>query len=174
MIPWGFALDDPVGEARLAVAWCRAFECDGWIVNAEDAYEGPANYWKTPAYLSEFRRLAPSAPLGLSYIGEGWPHRDFPIWDWEDEGAALLPQCYWANEATSIFRSRDAALRAGLSPTSLCYGLGTSAFTVPYPADRYVEELNAVDNERTKASFNVWLLDSTSDDYLRTLSQVRR
>lgn len=151
---------------------CKRYGLDGYIGNAEDAYEGPANYWKTPAFLDEFRRLAPNAPLGLSYIGEGQPHRDFPIWDWEDEGAALLPQCYWAAEATSIFRSLEAAIRANLNPLSLCYSLGTSSFAAQYPSWTYLDELNAV--ARIRASFNVWLLDSTTDDYLRTLALVRR
>ncbi len=172
VVPWGWIEGDPEAEATLAVNLCRKYGVDGWIVDAEDPYEGPSNYWKTPSYLNAFRRLAPHAPLGCSYIGDGFPHRDFPLWDWEDEGAAMLPQCYWSTSATGIGNSLAAAKRAGLAQSSLCYTLGTSSFEFPYSAWTYVDELNSV--ARVKASFNVWLLESTTDDYLRTLAQVRR
>jgi hypothetical protein len=162
-----------VEEARLAVSLCKRYGLDGYIANAEAPYEGPANYWKTPAFLKEFRRLAPHAPLALSYIGDGNPHRDFPIWDWEDEGAALMPQCYWSDMATSIWPSWHAAVRANLDSRRLVYSLGTSGFAQPYPTGEYVQELNLVP-WRQQASFNVWLLESTTDDVLRALAQVRR
>lgn len=169
---WGWLEDNPTGEADLAISICRRYGLDGFIANAEHPYEGPPNYWKTPSFLQRFRSVAPHAPLALSYIGDGFPHRDMPLWQWEAAGAAMMPQCYWATEATSILPSVQAALRAGTEPARLVYTLGTSGFQSPYSPWSYVDELNAL--ARVGASFNVWLLESTDDDTLRTLSHVRR
>ena len=151
---------------------CKQYGLDGYIANAEDPYEGPANYWRSGEFLREWRGLAPHAPLALSYIGEGHPHRDMPLWDWEDEGAVMMPQCYWATEATSLWPSWDAALRAGLTRSFIVPSLGTSGFAKPYPVDTYVAELRQTAALGRGRGFNVWLLDSTPDDLLRPLAQV--
>ena len=77
-----------------------------------------------------------------------------------------MPQCYWSDSAISItgpLACEDAVPvpRDRVFPT-----LGTSAFDHPYPADQYAREVQAAG----VPGFNVWLLDSTTDDYLRALS----
>jgi hypothetical protein len=82
-----------------------------------------------------------------------------------DAGAALLPQCYWGTSATSIQPSLDAYDRLGGVPDSIIFPtLGTSGFQSPYPAEFYEAEIHRLGN-----AANVWLLESTTDDYLRVL-----
>ena len=108
--------------------------------------------------------MAPNAPLGLSYIGDGYPYRRLDFWPWINAGAALLPQCYWATAATSIDPSLWALDRLGAPEKIVFPTLGTSSFATPYPAEFYRAELDNLGQP-----YNVWLLESTSDDYLRAL-----
>lgn len=163
VVGWGWLEGDPVFEAELAATLCAAFDLDGYIANAEDPYEN-AGAWKSAPFVRRFRELAPDAPLGLSYIGEGYPYRNLDFRPWIDAGASLLPQCYWAQAATSIDPSIWAIDRLG-APHRIVYPtLGTSGFQTPYPAEFYRAEL-----DRLGQPFNVWLLESTSDDTLRAL-----
>ena len=120
--------------------------------------------------MQRFRELAPRAPLGLSYIGDGYPYRDLDFAAWVDAGAALLPQCYWATWATSIDPSIWALERLERDGVKVDWEavfptLGTSSFETPYPAEFYHAELEAAD--QLQGSFGAWLLESTTDDYLR-------
>ena len=163
---WGWLESSaPDYEAQLAVDLCRRFDLDGYIGNAETAYEF-AGAWKSKVFVDEFRLLAPRAPLALSYIGDGYPYRQLDWTPWVKAGAAFMPQCYWSTSATSIVPARQAAQRAGLPLAKLCYTLGTSGFEFPYPATAYRDELVSwAGNDH----WNVWLLESTQDDYLRAL-----
>jgi hypothetical protein len=165
VIGWGWLQDDPEIEADHAVWYSRVYGLDGFIANAEDAYEGPANYWKSQAFVNAFRALAPYGPLALSYIGYGNPHRDMPFKPWVDAGAVLMPQCYWATAATSIEPSLWSADMAQIPRDRLAPTVGTSGFAQPYPASTYRSELDWFGMR----SSNVWLLESTTDDTLRTL-----
>lgn len=148
----------------MAVALCKQYDLDGYIANAENAYEGQGA-WKSEVFVDEFTRLAPYAPLALSYIGDGYPYRHLDFHVWIEAGAALMPQCYWGNSATSIEPSLQALERYGLKDTSIVFPtLGTSGFTFPYPAEFYDTEVTRLDQP-----YNVWLLESTSDDFLRVL-----
>ncbi len=165
VVPWGWGQDDPAQEAVLAYSVCREYDLDGYIHNAEDAYEfGGA--WKSKAFVDRFRTLAPHAPLGLSYIGEGYPYRQLDWTPWIKTGAAMMPQTYWADEATSIDLSVYPAKRAGIPLARLFPTMGTSGFPEkPYPVEAYRRELA----KWALRSSSVWLLESTSDDYLRGL-----
>lgn len=117
--------------------------------------------------MSRFRALAPHAPLALSYIGLGSPYRNLDWTPWLNAGAVFMPQLYWGDSAISLngpLNSADAVPipRSRLKPT-----LGSSAFTHAYPAAQYAQELVAAG---LTSGFNVWLLDSTNDDYLRALA----
>lgn len=165
---WGWLEGDPVREAQIAVYLCRKFDLDGYIANAETAYEFDGA-WKSKAFVDEFRRLAPRAPLALSFIGEGYPYRMLDFTPWVKDGAALMPQCYWSTSATSTRPSYDAAVRAGLPLDRIFWTLGTSAFETLYPAEEYRRELDAFASMGVSSRFNVWLLENTLDDDLRTL-----
>ena len=165
VVGWGWVEGDPVKEAELAVGLCEAYDLDGYVADAEDPYEG-AGKAKSEAFVARFRELAPRAPLGLSHIGLGVSYRDLDWAPWLDAGAVFMPQCYWSTSAISItgpLACEDAVPvpRDRVFPT-----LGTSAFDQPYPADQYARELAAAG----VPGFNVWLLDSTTDDYLQALA----
>lgn len=136
---------------------------DGYIANAEAPYENDG-YWKSQAFVEEFVRHAPFAPLGLSYIGDGYPYRNLDFAAWVNRGAALLPQCYWSTWATSIQPSIDAVDRLGVPHDLVFPTLGTSGFQTQYPAEFYHAEI-----ARLGQPYSVWLLESTSDDVLRTI-----
>jgi len=156
---------DPVREAELAVSLCRRYDLDGYIANAEAPYEFDG-FWKSAPFVRRFRELAPRAPLALSYIGDGHPHRALDFRPWLDDGATMMPQAYWATAATSLQPSIDAADRAGIPRSRLVPTVGSSGFADPYPAGAYARELAAL----RPPGFNVWLLESTTDDYLRALT----
>jgi len=175
VIGWGWvgtnpdgSNSDPVREAELAVSLCERYDLDGYIANAEDPYEGPANFWKSWAFVKRFRELAPRAPLALSYIGFGDPHRFLDFRSWIDAGAALMPQCYWSTAATSINPSLWSAdnYQGGIDRNIIVPTIGTSTFDTPYSPDVYAQELLLAGTR----GFNVWLLDSTTDDALRALA----
>lgn len=170
MVGWGWLQDDPVREAEIAVNLSRQFGLAGYIANGEAPIEGPANYWKSAAFVQRFRELAPNAPLALSYIGYGNPHRDLTFQPWIDAGAVLMPQCYWATEATSIYPSLIAADRVPIPRRLIVPTLGTSGFATPYDPDTYRRELL----ETGLRGHNVWLLDSTTDDVLRAIGPAIR
>lgn len=169
VVGWGWLEGSPEDCADLAVGICRSFGLDGFIGNAEDAYEGDGA-WRSRPFVERFRRNAPLGPLGLSYIGDGYPYRNLDFKPWVEAGAALLPQCYWGGTATSVDTALWALerlakdlrtdLRSQIFPT-----LGTSGFSTPYPAEFYRVEL-----DNLRQPYNVWLLESTSDDYLRALA----
>lgn len=161
---WGWVDGDPVVTAEVAASTCKQFDLDGYIANGEDGIEG-ANRWKSGPFTRRFRERAPRAPLGLSHIGDGYPYRDLDFGAWLNAGAAFLPQCYWATYATSIDPSMWAYDRLGLDPRFVFPTLGTSSFQTPYPAEFYRIELDYHDRP-----YNVWLLESTTDDYLRALA----
>lgn len=163
VIGWGWVEGDPETEAELAVNLCREFDLDGYIANAEDPYENDGS-WKSEWFVETFRDLAPFAPLGLSHIGDGYPYRNLDFWPWERAGAAFLPQCYWATSATSIDPSIWAHDRLGTQHRFIFPTLGTSSFSSPYPAEFYAAEM-----DRLGQPYNVWLLESTTDDVLRVL-----
>lgn len=150
-------------NAQLARDLCKRFDLDGYIANGEDPIEG-VNYGQSAVFTRRFRELAPRAPLGLSHIGDGYPYRNLDFWAWARAGAAFLPQCYWGTSATSIDPSVWAHDRLGTPHRFLFPTLGTSSFGTPYPAEFYRLELEALGQP-----YNVWLLESTTDDYLRTL-----
>lgn len=157
--------DDPEGEAEIAVGLCRRFDLDGYIANAESAYEG-AGRWKSAVFVRRFRELAPHAPLALSHIGWGMPYRDLDFKPWLDAGACLMPQCYEANFATSVHRSLESTDALGVPRSRIIPTLGTSGFAIRYPTDLYASEVR----EAWVTGFNVWLLESTNDDTLRQLA----
>jgi hypothetical protein len=163
IIGWGWLEGDPVTEAEVAVGICRAYDLDGYIANAEAPYENDG-FWRSTPFVRRFRDLAPHAPLGLSYIGDGYPYRNLDFGPWIEAGAALLPQCYWSTWATSIDPSIWALQRLRAPMDIVFPTLGTSAFATPYPAEFYRAEL-----DRYERPYNVWLLESTTDDYLRAL-----
>lgn len=163
VVGWGWLQGDPIAVASVAVDICRRYDLDGYIANGEDGIEG-ANRWKSAPFVKRFRELAPRAPLGLSYIGDGSPYRDLDFAAWINAGAALLPQCYWSTWATSIDPSMWAVGRLGASYDIVFPTLGSSGFATPYPAEFYRAEL-----DRYGRPFNLWLLESTNDDYLRAL-----
>jgi hypothetical protein len=153
-----------VREAELAVGLCSAYDLDGYIANAEVAYEGD-NAGKSAVFVARFRELAPRAPLALSHIGLGVPYRSLDWAPWLDAGAVFMPQCYWGDSAISIngpLACEDAVPvpRDRVFPT-----LGTSGFSHPYSPVTYAEELATAG----VPGFNVWLLESTPDDTLRAL-----
>lgn len=164
VIGWGWLEGDPEAEAELAVDLCRRYDLDGYIANAEHPYED-AGMWRSRPFVDRFRARAPRAPLGLSYIGFGNPHRNFDFWPWVKAGAAFLPQCYEAHYATSINPSLWAAGNAGIPKRLIFPTLGTSSFDPVYPPDVYRAELD----DHWLVGFSVWLLESTTDDALRTL-----
>jgi len=164
VIGWGWVEGDPETEAEIAVNICRAYDLDGYIANAEDPFEN-AGAWKSAPFVKRFRELAPHAPLGLSYIGDGYPYRNLDFAPWIAAGAALLPQCYWSTWATSIDPSMWAIDRLGAPHDIVFPTLGTSSFATPYPAEFYRSEL-----DRYGRPYSVWLLESTTDDYLRALA----
>lgn len=164
MIGWGWLQDTPFAEAELAVSLCKQYGLDGYIANAEAPYEFDG-FWKSAPFTQRFREKAPRAPLGLSYIGDGYPYRNLDFASWEKAGAAFLPQCYWATSATSISPAIGAIDRLGIDHDLVFPTLGTSGFQYPYPAEFYHAEM-----ARLGQPFNVWLLESTSDDTLRALA----
>lgn len=166
VVAWGWHEGVPEDEAELAVHLCHQYDLDGYIANCESAYEFDGA-WRNQAFVDRFRALAPHAPLGLSYIGEGYPYRMLDYTPWVRAGAAFLPQCYWATEARSPGYAHAAALRAALPLNRVNYTLGTSAFQTPYPADQARLDLNQL---AAGYRYSVWLLESTTDDYLRALS----
>lgn len=165
VVGWGWLADDPVKEAELAVGLCTAYDLDGYIANAETAYEGEGRD-KSARFVQRFRQLAPRAPLALSYIGLGVPYRDLDWAPWLDAGAAFMPQCYWGDSAIGLPGPMACASAARLPLDRTFPTLGTSGFPNAYPADQYARELAAA----RVPGFNVWLLDSTTDDYLRALT----
>ncbi len=163
VLGWGWIEGDMRTNAETAVGLCTAFDLDGYIADGEDGIEG-ANRWKSAPFVNRFRELAPRAPLGLSYIGDGYPYRILDFDTWIEAGAALLPQCYWTTSATSIQPSLDALDRLNAPEEIVFPTLGTSSFQTPYPAEFYHAEMAALGQ-----AYSVWLLESTTDDYLRTL-----
>lgn len=163
VVGWGWLQGDPTQEAELAVELSRRYDLDGYIANAEDAYEG-AGKWRSAPFVSKFRALAPHAPLALSYIGLGVPYRDLDWKPWLDAGAVFMPQLYWGDSAISLNGPLASADQVPIPRLRIKPTLGTSGFAHPYPAAQYAQELLLT------TGFNVWLLDSTSDDYLRALA----
>ena len=67
--------------------------------------------------------------------------------------------------ATSIDPSLEAIDRLGAPHNVVFPTLGTSGFQTPYPAEFYSAEV-----DRLGQPYNVWLLESTTDDTLRALT----
>lgn len=169
---WGWVEGDPASEAELAVGLCKDYGLHGYIANAEDPYELPANFWKSAAFTERFRELAPAAPLAMSAQGHGDPWRFLDYKSWTDANAVIMPQCYtgtpgdtWATSIVDPLASLKAYDAAHGCTSFVIPTLGTSTFDHSYPAAAYRSELRAFN---VPAS-NIWLLESTTDDYLRAL-----
>ena len=181
VVGWGWLEGDPVAEAQLAVDLCRRYDLDGYIANAEVAYEGWAtNAGKSRVFVQEFRRLAPRAPLAVSGLGAAtapWV-RELDYWAWLDAGAVFMPQMY-PNEFGDVYsvanclahadRMRDASDRPRPIPRRLVVPtLGTYSSRFPYSAAAYAEELAAAGT----IGFNVFLGETASDDDYRAFGRA--
>lgn len=113
MIGWGWLEGDPVLEAQIAVRRCQELDLDGYIANAEFSHEGE-NKWRSKAFVDEFRRLAPRAPLALSALVATKPWiRDFDYAPWIEAGAFFRPQSYDAIGPIPISETLAYCERAG-------------------------------------------------------------
>lgn len=77
-----------------------------------------------------------------------------------------MPQSYWADRAISVNDVLWSADNYGTPRSRVVPTIGTSTFPVQYPPETYAAELLA----SGVRGWNVWLLDSTSDDILRALA----
>jgi hypothetical protein len=160
VIGWGWLEGDPVTEAVVAADTVKALGLDGYIGNAETPYEGTGR-WKSAVFVRTFRVHSDTA-LAVSYVGYGYPFRDFD-WDpWIGAGAALMPQAYTDVDALSVEAILGAADRAKLPRSLLNVSLGVSMRNGSYPASKARAELGAL-------PWNVWTIESTPDDYYRIL-----
>lgn len=173
VIGWARLVDDPVKEAQLAADLVKRYRLDGFIANCEIEYEG-LGFSKSKLFVAEFRRLLPNLPLGLSYIGYGYPYRSLDWKPWLDAGAAFLPQCYdnsapgGKGRGHSVQQSLDAAVRAGIPFDRIMPTVATSDMAI------YYSLAEAVDTSKAKGlrGVNVWTLESTPDDWLRLLTPL--
>lgn len=162
---WGWLQGDPVAEAELAVELSQRYDLDGYIANAESPYEF-AGWGKSEQFVKRFRELAPRAPLALSHIGWGSPYRKLDFGPWLETGAALMPQAYQADFATSVNRVLSSSDALGAPRRIVIPTLGTSGFNAYVPPAQLAAEIVAAG----LTGFNVWLLESTPDDTLRALT----
>lgn len=142
VVGWGWLEGDPAAEARLAVELCHEFDLDGYIANAEVAYEG-AGYSKSAVFCDEFRRHAPNAPLALSYLGFGFPYRNLDFGAWLDAGAFFIPQCYPNHDGFGVAACIAAADRAGIPRELVAPAIGTWQGNFGYDMTQYVADLDA-------------------------------
>ena len=188
VVGWGFLTqEDPAEQARLAVDICDEYLLDAYVLDAEMPTEGPAHYWRHPAWAGEFRRLAPSAPFGLSVIGYGYPHRDMPFGVYRDMGAALIPQAY-PNEYGSVYALAACvgmANRVGWPRHKLMLALGTYGRAnepfdpqppSPNPDSHYEVVRDYVEPLKLAGTvgFSIFRGDTLTDDTYRALGQAIR
>lgn len=166
VVGWGWLEADPVAEAQLAVGMCRSLDLDGYIGNAEVPYES-ANYWKSAAFVQEFRRLAPRAPLALSGIGYGYPVRELDYAAWRKAGAVFMPQCYPNWDGRSVYDCLWHADRAGWSRADVIPTLGTWQGNYGYSVETYVAQLRYA----WTLGFNVFPLPGVPDAVLTQLGR---
>lgn len=173
MLGWGWLMGDPVAEARLAARIVKDYRLDGYIANAEVYYENDG-FWKSKPFVQEFRRLLPNIPLGLSYVGYGYPHRNLDFNTWAAAGAAFLPQCYdnsapgGKGRGHSVAASIDAADRAGLARKRVMPTVATSDMAEYYSFPQSAAEMLAAGTK----GMSVWALESTTDDALRVFTPL--
>lgn len=169
VIGWGWLEGDPLVEAQLAVDMCKRYDLDGYIANAEVHYEG-WNKGKSKAFVTEFRRLAPRAPLALSGLGYGYPVRDFDYQPWKDTGAVFMPQAYPNHDGISLEACIGHADRAGWDRSMVVPTLGTWQGNYGYSIPQYIRELR----DAGTLGFNVFLGETMNDDGFRALGDAIR
>jgi hypothetical protein len=167
---WIWVEGDPIAEARQAVDFYDDYNLAGIIVNAEGAYEDGGR-WKSAQFLSEFRRLAPHAPLAVSFIGFGYPYRNFDYGVWVDAGVALMPQAYNNVQVLPVSDTLDMCVRARLPMDRVMPTIGSSY----NPRAGITEAVSAARSGRT-VGMNLWMVQggATSDDYIREFCRQAR
>lgn len=165
IVGWGWLEGDPAQEARLAVELCHECDVDAYVANAEIAYEGEAGYTKSATFCNEFRRLAPNAPLALSYIGYGYPYRTLHFRAWLDAGAFFVPQCYPNHDGYGVAACLAAADRAGIPRDIIAPAIGTWQGLYGYDITQYVTDLDAAGT----LGFSAFRGDTMTDDDYREL-----
>jgi hypothetical protein len=167
---WIWAEGDPIAEARQAVDFYDDYNLAGIIVNAEGAYED-GGAWKSRAFVDEFRRLAPHAPLAVSFIGFGYPYRNFDYAPWVEDGAALLPQAYNNVSVITVRESLEMCQRAGLPMSRVMPTIGSSYS----PRAAIAEAVEAARSLHT-VGMSLWMVQggATNDDYIREFCSKAR
>lgn len=169
VVGWGWLEGNPEREAELAAECIRELGLDGYIGNAETAYEGPVveRFEKSRRFCRRFRQLVPSPfALGVSFIGFGSPHRFFDWAPWSQAGAALLPQAYDNARALNVEDTLSMCDRAHLPRTLLNVSLG-AIYNPPADPARAKAALNGI-------PWNLWIIGSgdgaaVPDDYIKAL-----
>lgn len=77
-----------------------------------------------------------------------------------------MPQSYWSDRAISVDEVLWSADNYGTPRSRVIPTIGTSTFPQAYPPELYASQLI---NSGVQG-WNVWLLESTTDDVLRALA----
>jgi hypothetical protein len=169
-IGWIWAEGDPVVEAKQAAQFYEDYNLGGIIVNAEGAYED-AGAWKSRAFVEVFRDRLPHAPLAVSFIGFGYPYRNFDYNPWIDVGAALMPQAYTATNAIPVSDSLAMCERALLPYRYVMPTIGSS-----YSPRASIDEAVSSARSGRTVGMNLWMVQggATNDDYIREFCSKAR
>lgn len=95
---WGWQYvygNDPPAEAKKAIERVKAFNLDGFIVNAEAQFKAKGMDAVARKYMQALRKGLPSFPIGLSTYRYPTVHYQFPYSAFLDYCDLNLPQIYW-------------------------------------------------------------------------------
>lgn len=81
-------------EAKMAIERIKAFDLDGFVVNAEVEYKS-AGANAASYYMKALRAVFPDLPIGLSSYRFPFYHRDFPFDAFLEYCDFNAPQVYW-------------------------------------------------------------------------------
>lgn len=164
--------ENPVLQARAAVNIGREHDLDGYVHNAEMEVEGGHHFPLHAAWLAEFRRIAPYAPLLLSHLGAAWAPwvRELPWGAYQDAGAYFGPQIY-PNEYGEVYSFSNCwahAERARIAPDRIIPSLGTYG---DYWTDGSMESYIAGMRTYGTRGFSLFRGDTPNDDTYRLLGR---
>lgn len=97
---WGVASWNPIASAAVADLAIRTYGFSFYIADAEGPYEntkGIKGYWRSGAFVREFRSLQPDIPAALVTLGAAKAPFVLPMdFDaWRSGGFDLLPEAYY-------------------------------------------------------------------------------
>lgn len=166
---WGWQYvygTDPPAEAKKAIERVRAFDLDGFVVNAEMQFKVKGMDLKARKYMQELRKGLPSLPIGLSTYRYPTVHYEFPFRAFLDFCNFAMPQVYWvgsvnAGQQLKKSYSEYQALKPGMPvvPTGAAYAQGSWS-----PTPQQVNEFMAMARQLNLPGANFWEMATAQDN----------